>query len=603
MENRQAASVWGLIAALVLGVLGACAEHAAPPDGGWGEGVYIGADWALNRAVSGHRLHVVQRKIECTKCHSMTEREIGPVEPARCAACHEKEARIEHGSSAAERHYGLGTKADCTACHAFTFDGTGRDEALQKAQALRVPVDGGTGPAGDGIETYSPKDCKRCHENDVGGTPAVIAHGTKPCLTCHRPHDDPTPKSAPCSDCHDTATAHAAKGKTIQETCSTCHQHQHAEAKAALGTCVACHSAEEPKIPATALFEGGHTECVGCHQSHQFEKGAAVACRSCHEELNVMGGTRVASHNTCTNCHAPHDVKASPQAACANCHKNVHADHPRQATGGCVGCHDPHPHRVLAKVDAKACSSCHQFARSDHAAHEGVACAGCHKPHGFRLALENLGLCAGCHQQRIQQVSTNAGHETCANCHRGLPHRPEKAALACASCHVRQQAAVNAGHERCTGCHEPHSGSQTTVCGSCHKEQHRTAPAGHQACTNCHQPHGGEVTQKPCAACHAQEARSPHGQISAGKACLSCHRPHGPGGQAEVPACATCHKLAELPALHGVSKHQTCTNCHAGHSEHQGTPRQACLSCHKDRSDHFPNAQRCGSCHLFEKTR
>jgi hypothetical protein len=297
-------------------------------------------------------------------------------------------------------------------------------------------------------------------------------------------------------------------------------------------------------------------------------------------------------------------VKDSPAAACANCHKNVHSDHPQKATGGCIGCHDPHPNRVLAKVDAKACSSCHQFARSDQAAHEGVACAGCHKPHGFQLALENLSLCSGCHQERVQQVSTNAGHETCANCHRGLPHKPETLALGCGSCHVRQQGAVNDGHERCTGCHEPHSGSQATVCGSCHQEEHRTAPAGHQACANCHEPHGGAPNKKHCAGCHQEEAQTAHGKLTTGGgACLSCHRPHGPGGMERIPACATCHKVAELPALHGVSKHQICTNCHSGHDGQQGPPRKACLTCHQDRKDHFPDAQRCASCHLFEKTR
>jgi len=595
--RRQIASAWGLVAALVVAVLVACADEA--PNKDWGRGVYIGEDWSVARAVNGHRLHVVKRKIACVSCHSMTGEEIGPVKPERCATCHEKEARISHAPAMAAEEFGHGTKADCTACHAFTLEGTGHDEALRDGGPPRVRMDGGTGAYAFGIAAYSPSDCKRCHQAGQGKTPAVVAHGTQPCLTCHQPHGSGETQSAPCSDCHQNTTTHASKGKTLVETCSTCHQHRHAPAAEAVATCAACHATQKPLVPPTALFEnGGHTECTSCHQPHDFEKSKATPCKNCHEDLNMLGGARIAAHNTCTSCHSPHDVKGSPAAACATCHKSVHPDHPKQGTAGtCVGCHDPHPNQARADTSARACTSCHSFVNSDHGAHGKAACTDCHKPHGFELALSNHAICSGCHSQRVQQVSTNQGHQACLNCHKGLPHRPVAAEVGCETCHEAEHGKANAGHQKCTQCHEPHSGAQAAPCASCHKKEHQTAPAGHQQCTNCHEPHAGLPAQKTCSECHAAERASAHGQIA--KGCLTCHRPHGPDGTAKPPACATCHDIGKLPGLHTEARHRACERCHSGHDAKNATDRQACVSCHTDRKEHFPNSPRCSSCHLF----
>ncbi len=610
VDSRQNASGWVLVALMAFAAFAACSNEAPtpPPDGGWGKGVYVGPEFELARAVTGHRVHVQAQKIECTKCHTPDEKSMGPpVKPERCAACHEKEAKLEHAKSAAEKRFGAGAKADCTTCHAFVFDGANKDEARQKADALRAPVDGGTGPtAMHGIELHPAGDCSHCHAEKQGDTPAVVSHLKQVCLACHKPHEQATPTSAPCTDCHDTKTAHASESKTIQDICTTCHQNLHEPASAALPTCAACHAKEQPIVPATALFAGGHTECTGCHKPHEFDSKKALACVSCHAQKAVIGGGKIAAHNGCSNCHTPHNVRASPAAACTSCHKSVKPSHPPHAGSACTGCHDAHPDQGPVSAVAAECSSCHRTAHSDTDFHRGVACEGCHKPHNFKLALTNLGTCEGCHQKRVSQVHANAGHQACTNCHQGLPHRPEAVEVGCQTCHGREHSAANRGHQACTNCHEPHSGAQGAACGNCHKQEHQTAPAGHQACTNCHEPHGGK-TQKVCTACHADEAATAHGKLANG--CLSCHRPHGPSGAAgppgvaAAPACTSCHKLATLPGLHAETKHQTCTTCHSGHGTLPTTARQACLSCHKDRAEHFPNADRCANCHLFTKTR
>jgi hypothetical protein len=616
VHQRELAPSWKILTALLVVLFAACSDNdKAPPPavsaGPTGKGVYLGGDFALARAVTGHRVHVVAQKIECSKCHTATETSMGPPpKPEKCAACHEKEAKLEHAETEAEKRFGAGVKADCTTCHAFKFEGKDQADAHKRAEALLAPVDGGTGLTGmHGIEQFGPGDCKRCHETKQGDTPAVVSHLTQVCLACHKPHEDETPKSAPCSDCHkDIQTTHAAQGKSIQEMCTTCHQNEHAPASEAAATCVECHSKEKPIIPETALFANGHTECTNCHEPHDFEQKEAATCTSCHSGVHVIGGSKIPAHNTCTNCHSPHNVRGTPAAACSNCHKELHPKHPTFGPGGsCVGCHDPHPAQVTAgTVGAAECSSCHKMASSDHAFHKGQACESCHKPHNFELELASVSTCKLCHAQRVQQVSVNAGHQACTQCHQGLPHNPEDATVGCEKCHKTEHAKLNAGHGKCTQCHEPHSGSQATACSSCHKEEHRTAPQGHQACLNCHEPHGG-VMQKACPSCHATEAKTPHGQVASG--CLSCHRPHGPsgpngpGGVATVPACTSCHKVASLPGLHAQTKHQTCTTCHSGHQAVPGTTRQVCMSCHKNKESHFPNAQVCSSCHLFTGTR
>jgi hypothetical protein len=601
VEPRQTVSAWVLIATVVVAALAACADKkTAPQNGQWGAGVYVDKEWSLAREVTGHRIHVIKEKIECTKCHAPADGKMGPVTPDRCASCHEKEGHIEHASAEAEKRFGAGTKAVCTTCHAFTLEGTRHDEAMLDGGPARVAMDGGAGKYAFGVESYAPEDCKRCHDAQQGELAPVTVHGTQPCLTCHQPHEG-APQSAPCSNCHQNITTHhASEGKTLVETCSTCHEHRHAPAKEALATCSVCHAKQEPIIPATALFTGGHTECTGCHRPHDFDKKDAAPCRGCHEQVNVIGGGSIAEHNGCTNCHAPHDVMASARSACPTCHKDVHSDHPKEA-GSCVGCHNPHPKSpAFESVDVAACTSCHKFANSDHGAHDGAACTGCHKPHHFGLELANVATCEACHEARVQQVSLNKGHHACEGCHEGLPHHPAAEKVACDTCHHKEAGLVNAGHAQCLGCHEPHSGAQATPCGSCHKVEEQSAPKGHQACTNCHEPHVGLPVQKACADCHQTEQQSPHGQIKSG--CQTCHSPHGPKGVTSVPACATCHQIEKLPGLHAESKHRPCNLCHSGHEDPANTLRAVCVSCHTDRANHFPQSPRCASCHLFTKT-
>lgn len=507
---------------------------------------------------------------------------MGPVRPERCASCHAKEAQI--------RHAPVDKASDCSLCHRFT-------DALPKG-IIEALTAGKPLPA----HAHQPGDCAHCHLTRQGETPGVEIHATEKCSSCHRPHEDAKPESAPCSSCHEqVATRHALTGKTANQVCTTCHQMQHAPASDALRTCTGCHFKEQPLVPATALFADGHTECVGCHRPHDFSKGQTEPCRTCHANVVVLAQATVPAHQQCTSCHTPHDVRGSPDRACARCHSNEQSDHPQHgAVGSCVGCHDPHPSFGHRNEKATPCSSCHQAARQDTAFHAGVACQRCHAPHDFVRSLSDQRACESCHARQVASAAHSAGHQNCQACHRGLPHQPLLPIAGCETCHQSQHERVNAGHSKCTSCHEPHSGSKQAPCGSCHEREQTSAPTGHQTCTSCHDAHSGSHPA-PCAKCHETQAVTAHGKLS--NDCRQCHRPHGPSGLPAAPPCASCHQRQQLAGLHQTQKHAPCEQCHTGHGEARGARHDVCLGCHTDLKKHFADAPSCTSCHLFNKNR
>src|SRR5690349_1520341 len=95
VQQRQSVLAWVLIPILMLSALAACADKKEAAQnsqtevresGQWGAGVYVGKAWSFARDVTGHRVHVQQQKIECTKCHASTADKMGPVTPERCAS-------------------------------------------------------------------------------------------------------------------------------------------------------------------------------------------------------------------------------------------------------------------------------------------------------------------------------------------------------------------------------------------------------------------------------------------------------------------------------------------------------------------------------------
>lgn len=556
---------------------GCSADEMVPKK--WGEGIYVPEKWQVTRGVLGHKVHVLEGKVPCAACHDLSAGEVGQVRLEGCAACHERESKVRHAVARAKEKHGPSSTADCLSCHVFALD-----SGAQAAGEVPVP------------EAPAPEDCLRCHDRSQGALAAVEVHRPGDCLACHAPHGQDGPKAAPCAACHEEVTTfHPAERKDPVKRCTTCHERQHAPAEEARGACATCHAESEPNVSGTALFAEGHAECISCHRPHESSALSLVDCRSCHEEMHVLGGQLAAPHRDCKNCHDPHDVKAASATGCANCHAQIHPDHPKHGVAGtCTGCHDPHPTgNNFAKV--RPCSTCHVSAANEKAFHGATGCLECHAPHQFRLGEAGQQLCSRCHQENVASVVAHPSHKDCGACHGGLPHHPEKRIASCETCHGTQQALISNAHENCTSCHDAHD-RKVAECKTCHSVAHRSAPSGHSKCTSCHEPHSAKANVQSCATCHSDEAKTPHGKLSAD--CASCHRPHGPKAVNLAPDCASCHKKASLPGLHQVAKHQRCVDCHTPHGELQ-PQRAACLSCHTQKTEHHPNAPSCASCHLF----
>jgi hypothetical protein len=561
------------------------------------------------KSMAQHAIHAnAAEPVGCEDCHEKLAGQYLQAKSWRCEKCHAEARLVLHATAPEDSD-----ARECWSCHDFTST------------------------------DKTPTACASCHARAQGSLAAIAAHDpnqpNEDCGSCHRAHQEPSlVEGASCESCHDQTKVSGHAKPDIQITgCASCHGY-HEKAETASGRCTNCHRQSRALVSVHATFEGGHEQCVTCHEEHAFEKSEVLGCRDkCHDKVVALSERKVEEHRGCIGCHDKHDVLDSPQQACQQCHDRIRPKHPEDRGGGgrCAGCH--RPHRGAGAPLAVACSSCHDNAQSERDLHQGAArrgprCRDCHEPHGFKLT-RTVGLCAGCHGKRpfksAASIRTHAKHSDCFACHGDeVAHQPagkraacaschkERAATtrkehrdcvgchnphtteqehACSTCHEQQAAVARKAHKNCVGCHEPHSTRQKKQCRSCHGAEARTAPREHRDCMQCHDQHSTLVVKK-CAECHQDRATGIHAPVAGG--CTSCHRPHGPKGRARPPACTSCHDRA-LPGLHEVAQHNRCTTCHRSHGAQPFGKTATCLGCHTEMRDHEPDATTCIGCHLF----
>lgn len=456
--------------------------------------------WPQVRLSPGHSQHVVNQGLECDECHDPSLDTFETPDTGVCTQCHEEQAALSHLNAD-------GTPTDCYTCHVFSAK----------------------------PEVFGKWDCTRCHgpfqTEDIHQ--GLAMHASVPCENCHDPHKPVKETVLQCGECHKKMNVQhgQARGNTA---CTNCHGgHRRASEATA---CMKCHATQEPRVPKSATFVGGHESCTTCHRPHNFSAASASECASCHRKIRVLAQDKVRKHQDCMSCHQQHAVRDLGRSTCTHCHSRVAATHP--GVGGksnCVSCHEPHS--MGRKQVALACTDCHKEARSMTAFHsKRTKCTDCHQPHRFDLnGLADRALCVRCHARQIRLTSRNLGHSSCRGCHEGTLHELTGVA-ACKTCHQKQFA-------------------------------NSQARAGHIKCLNCHEPHSGRVSpETSCAGCHNVD---------------------------ELPGL---HHMPEQPPGEG---HHKCTACHEMHQAQVHADRATCMACHKDVANHQPDAKRCTGCHTF----
>lgn len=293
-----------------------------------------------------HRLHVQDKGLNCTICHT---REFGGGLP------------------------GMPEKDACQVCH--------RDAAEKEMIAVyfddwklnRPPV-GALDPElifDHSRHSLSDMECAACHGDVVASDHVTTEFGVSmgECIDCH----DTQGIAEDCSTCHTTVDrdwqpgnhsdawirfhgpiARAQTGE-LQENCSLCHTES---------SCVQCHQVFEPESHNNFWRLRGHgmtasmdrMSCAACHRSD--------FCSRCHEQTTPLShsGNFGSPQNThCIGCHLP-----IQNEGCFTCHKATPShdlappkpdDH--FATMNCRQCHGagvPLPH----VDDGTDCNLCHR---------------------------------------------------------------------------------------------------------------------------------------------------------------------------------------------------------------------------------------------------
>ena len=201
---------------------------AGPPRGGSHAKVRIGdcagcplthdRGWSQVGASRGHRVHAVENKIACVRCHGADAHRVEP-QVESCRECHGEHAVKVEGMQ----------KLHCFACHDF----------LSVESELKP----------------SRRDCLRCHR-DRGVSAAGFPDGAPmrfTCSSCHKPHETRT--LVACQSCHGDIVVTGLHRLSSHSDCSTCHR-PHAWASTP-GDCLRCHVA--------AASHAGSTACASCH--------------------------------------------------------------------------------------------------------------------------------------------------------------------------------------------------------------------------------------------------------------------------------------------------------------------------------------------------
>ena len=283
--------------------------------------------------------------LDCDECHVNAESPHDEEEllPVRCTGCHKDEAKALKAASHDEKlktyleEKGRTRGSDkCLACH-------GRDpHNVLSAEETNSPTN----------KTNVSATCIVCHgeaqtidiKHYVDSVHAAAISGGKlkgaTCTSCHGFHS---------IDHSGLRTSSVNHGK-VPETCSQCHEAEHAEytdskhwelAKKGFREAPVCtdchgeHGIRSRRDPLSPIWAGNITKtCASCHASERMTSKFMVASarvrsfkESFHGLSGELGDLRVAN---CSSCHGNHGIRPSSDPR-----STVHPDNLAKACGQC----------------------------------------------------------------------------------------------------------------------------------------------------------------------------------------------------------------------------------------------------------------------------
>jgi hypothetical protein len=346
---RSKFAVVGVALLAVLGILAGCVDESAP---------------ARTTPAFSHKLHVVDKELECGVCHKQAEKadkagmpsdKTGMPSLKTCMKCHEgidakkpPEHRIdlllnpENGNFpefshvtaipdevkfSHKRHFDA--KVACATCH------KGIEQSKEVTARLRVDM----------------KTCMDCHAQvKVGGA-------LNNCSVCHRTINK---EWKPYNHYKDWRELHGREfgfmSKVSKTNCDLCHTPQ---------SCTQCHKEIPPKNHNNYWRQRGHGvtadldrhTCKVCHTDD--------SCLRCHQSIAPQNHKGNWDSQHCLGCHQPLN-----QVGCFACHKNTKS-------------HLTAPPLPANKVHANAkptdCRTCHMAGKMLPHIDNGENCLDCHK--------------------------------------------------------------------------------------------------------------------------------------------------------------------------------------------------------------------------------
>jgi len=410
------------------------------------------------------------------------------------------------------------------------------------------------------------------------------------------------------------STAHAK----LEVECKNCHVVF--ERGAQMRLCMDCHKPVGSDIKAKTGFHGRlkSQECKQCHTEHKGREAKLVKLNEStfdHKQTDFqLKGKHLGK--ACASCHKPGIKHRETPTACISCHlKN---DHHKGGMGKkCETCHnesswkDAHFDHSTTKFPlinshAKAkCADCHPDQRY---AGTSTTCVSCHRDDDAHKG-RNGARCENCHEETKWEDSSFQHSQTrfplrdrhrglkCDSCHKNSG-APEKVAMRCASCHLKDDPHKDSLGDKCERCHSERGWKNTRFDHNTDtkfplKDKHKDAK-----CQDCHTDPGVQ-TKVPsnCFACHEKiDAEKGH-KGRYGEKCETCHVPKG------FKQTIFDHDRDTKFILVGKHREAKCDGCHKGNL-YDSKPESICYNCHEKDDIHFKGyGNKCEECHIQESWR